>query len=146
MTYLKKQKARLEELSNNISERLTGRKPVRNEVTSERVYCRIISVGRIDRVSEANEVDEELLVLSAIYYIIDRDRERERERERETDRQTDRQTNRQTDKQTNKQTDRQTDRQTDKQTDGQTDRQTDRQTGRQTDRDKERVALLRRET
>ena len=46
MTYLKKQKARLEELSNNISERLTGRKPVRNEVTSERVYCRIISVGR----------------------------------------------------------------------------------------------------
>ena len=28
MTELKKQKARLEELSNNISERLTGRKPV----------------------------------------------------------------------------------------------------------------------
>ena len=32
--------------ANNISERLTGRKPVRNKVTSERVYCRIISVGR----------------------------------------------------------------------------------------------------
>ena len=32
--------------SNNISERLTGRKPVRNEVTSERGFCRIISVGR----------------------------------------------------------------------------------------------------
>ena len=32
--------------ANNISERLTGRKPVRSEVTSERVYCRIISVGR----------------------------------------------------------------------------------------------------
>ena len=27
-------------------------------------------MGRIDRMSEANEVDEELLVLSAIYYII----------------------------------------------------------------------------
>ena len=47
MTELKKkQKARLEELSNNISERLSGTKPVRNEVTSERGYCRIISVGR----------------------------------------------------------------------------------------------------
>jgi len=32
--------------ANNISERLTGRKPVRNEVTSERVYCPIILVGR----------------------------------------------------------------------------------------------------
>ena len=32
------------ELSNNISERLTGRKPVRNEVMSECGYCRIISV------------------------------------------------------------------------------------------------------
>ena len=32
--------------SNSISERLTGRKPVRNEVTSQRVYCQIISVGR----------------------------------------------------------------------------------------------------
>ena len=40
-------------------------------MTSERGYCRIISVGRIDRMSEANEVDEELLVLSAISYIID---------------------------------------------------------------------------
>ena len=39
-------------------------------MTSERVYCRIISVGRIDRMSEADEVDEELLVLSAIYFII----------------------------------------------------------------------------
>ena len=43
---IEKQKARLEELCNNISERLTGRKPVRNEVTSERGYCRIISVAR----------------------------------------------------------------------------------------------------
>ena len=32
--------------SSNISERLTGRKPVRNEVTSERGYCRIILVAR----------------------------------------------------------------------------------------------------
>ena len=56
--------------SNIISERLTGRKPVRNEVTSERGYCRIISVGRNRRMSEANEVDEELLVLSAISYNI----------------------------------------------------------------------------
>ena len=70
MTELKKQKARLEELSNNISERLSGTKPVRNEVTSERGYCRIISVGRNGRMSEANEVDDELLVLSAISYII----------------------------------------------------------------------------
>ena len=70
MTELKKQKARLEELSNNISERLSGTKPVRNEVMSERGYCRIISVGRNRRMSEANEVDEELLVLSAISYII----------------------------------------------------------------------------
>ena len=37
-TKIAEQKARLEELSNNISERLTGRKPVRNEVTSERGY------------------------------------------------------------------------------------------------------------
>ena len=71
MTELKKkQKARLEELSNNISERVSGTKPVRNEVTSERGYCRIISVGRNQRMSEANEVDEELLVLSALSYII----------------------------------------------------------------------------
>ena len=41
--------------------------------TSERVFCRMISVGRNRRMSEANEVDEELLVLSAIYYIIDGD-------------------------------------------------------------------------
>ena len=67
---MRDEKAKLKELSNNISERLTGRKPVRNKVTSERVYCRIISVGRNRRMSEANEVDEELLVLSAIYYII----------------------------------------------------------------------------
>ena len=52
----KKQKARLEEPSNNISERLTGRKPVRNEVTSER-----------DNNSRTSD-SEELLVLSAIYY------------------------------------------------------------------------------
>ena len=32
--------------SNNIGVRLTGRKPVRNEVTSERGYCRITSVAR----------------------------------------------------------------------------------------------------
>ena len=32
--------------ANNISEKLTGRKPVRNEATSERGYCRIISVAR----------------------------------------------------------------------------------------------------
>ena len=70
MTELKKQKARLEELSNNISERLGGTKPVRNEVASERGYCRIISVGRNRRMREANEIDEELLVLSAISYII----------------------------------------------------------------------------
>ena len=31
---------------NNISKRLTGKKPVKNEVTSERGYCLIISVGR----------------------------------------------------------------------------------------------------
>ena len=37
---------------------------------SERGYCRIISVGQNRRMSEANEVDEELLVLSAISYII----------------------------------------------------------------------------
>ena len=42
-----KKKAKLDRAgSNNISERLTGRKPVRNEVTSERGYCRIISVAR----------------------------------------------------------------------------------------------------
>ena len=34
------------ELSINMSKRLTGRKPVRNEVTSERGYCQIISVAR----------------------------------------------------------------------------------------------------
>ena len=70
MTELKKkQKARLEELSNNISERVSGTKPVRNEMTSERGYCRIISVGRNRRMGEANEVDKELLVLSAIPYV-----------------------------------------------------------------------------
>ena len=47
MTDLEKQKARLEEPSSIIGERLTERKPVRNEVTSERGYCRIISVGRV---------------------------------------------------------------------------------------------------
>ena len=43
------------EQNNNVSERLTEMKPVRNEVTSERGYCRIISVARWWCELKANE-------------------------------------------------------------------------------------------